>query len=94
MHKYEVGDVVRIVPRRVENFNNIGEMDEWLDQEMNIGSCYAHERLGDVYRMVEDGGCWVWTDSMIVGLTSSLDTQALFNPASSNELLSLYDCEV
>jgi hypothetical protein len=42
--------------------------------------------------MVEDSGSWIWNDEMIVGLASEMGPQ--FEPVSSAELLSLYECEV
>lgn len=62
--KYEIGDKVVIVSRRVDGMNNNGRMDHWLGQTMTIRSKSVTD-----YFMIEDqtenDGGWYWSDNMI-----------------------------
>ena len=66
MAKYKVGDKVRIVSKRPQQFWN-PDMDKYLGKTMTIIHS-GISNIGVYYCMNADNGCWYWYEDMISGL--------------------------
>jgi hypothetical protein len=93
IHKplYAVGDVVRIVSERTTHFDEDGDMDEWLEQDMTIRSVDRDIFYEDWnYKMAEDEGRWTWDEEMIVGFSHNFNIEDTLpsTAVSSDELRS------
>lgn len=69
--KYKVGDKVRIVSKRTDKMNKLGQMDKYLGTIMTIDEIIHGAFTGEkAYAMNEDENEWCWYDDMIEGLVA------------------------
>ena len=76
MATYNVGDKVRIISQRGENWNRLGEMDKYCGTVMTIRK-NNFGGFDDLYLMEEDkhenfGSGWCWSDNDIVALVNEV----------------------
>lgn len=90
--KYEVGDLVRIVPVRTgPNWNDKGRMDKWCGKLMTVRAVDEWTPNNPSYKMWEDreehGGGWFWNNHMIEGAVVSDDATFLDEVLPENTAL-------